>query len=647
VASHTIAGQAWADGTTVGVYPAVAVPAGADAPSGQAVATGVVSGGSVTFNGLQEKIRYYAYALGVGKFFLISATLKEGDRARIEALEAEVGPASASRLDVLPTSYSGAGDGVTVEDAAFAAWLATLAGREGYVPRGTYKLNTAKTLPAGARLRLAPDAILDFSGAPVNATLISCVGTSAASVALTADAVEGATTLTVAAGGEAGIASGDYLRVSSTAQYDPGRTNTPIGEIVQVASTASGSIVLRSGLAGGPYNVADTAIVEELALADSPSIEGGKIRGGGVGLTHTGVKFDMALSPRCKWTEFEACEGNALTFVDCIDPQAWDVRVRDSSKSTSGYGISFGAACQDGRVIRGSARGCRHATTTVSPSGRRGIPRRIDFEGMTCWDTVSTGDGFDTHAASEHITYRNCDVYDSAGVGINLECAMARVVGCKVWRTASHGIYFHNETGAPTNIEIDRNEVLFAGDMGVRVTNGTVTGAGATQRRVKVTDNYIRSSTGRAVYVVSTATWRFLAPIVRGNRSENCLDASAVFQVQKVTGGEVSHNHATGGGASQSLVRLSDVIDASVVGNGGYQGTASTGSGINATSCLDLTITGNVYRDSSTGILLDNNCANCTVLGNNLRGCTTPISRGTGLGHILSTADNAGAYNRT
>jgi peptidoglycan/xylan/chitin deacetylase (PgdA/CDA1 family) len=101
VASHTISGQAWPDGTTVGVYPAVAVPAGSDVPSGTAVTTAVVASGAVTFSGLSEKVRYYAYASGVGRSFLISSTLKEGDRARIEALESEVGPVSGSRVDSL------------------------------------------------------------------------------------------------------------------------------------------------------------------------------------------------------------------------------------------------------------------------------------------------------------------------------------------------------------------------------------------------------------------------------------------------------------------------------------------------------------------------------------------------------------------
>jgi hypothetical protein len=151
VASHTISGQAWADGTTVGVYPAVAVPAGSDVPSGPLVTSAVVSGGQVTFVDLSEKVRYYAYAAGVGKFFLISTTLKEGDRARIETLEAEVGSSPSSRLDAVQagveraSAYSLAGDLVRDDRAALqAAADAVLTGgiftggSVLFIPDGTY-----------------------------------------------------------------------------------------------------------------------------------------------------------------------------------------------------------------------------------------------------------------------------------------------------------------------------------------------------------------------------------------------------------------------------------------------------------------------------------------------------------------------------
>jgi hypothetical protein len=100
VASHTISGQAWPDGTTVGVYPAVAVPANSDVPSGTPVTTAVVAGGSVTFVNLAEKVRYYAYAGGVGRGFVIAAAVRLGDRARIDTLEAvQSGQADGLYLD--------------------------------------------------------------------------------------------------------------------------------------------------------------------------------------------------------------------------------------------------------------------------------------------------------------------------------------------------------------------------------------------------------------------------------------------------------------------------------------------------------------------------------------------------------------------
>jgi hypothetical protein len=71
VASHTISGQRWADGTTVSVYPAAAWPDPTQAPSGSAVTTAAVAGGAVTFTGLAENVRYVAYAGGLGVRFVV------------------------------------------------------------------------------------------------------------------------------------------------------------------------------------------------------------------------------------------------------------------------------------------------------------------------------------------------------------------------------------------------------------------------------------------------------------------------------------------------------------------------------------------------------------------------------------------------
>jgi hypothetical protein len=151
VASHTISGQAWPDGTTVGVYPAVAVPANSDVPSGSTVTTGVVAGGSVRFDNLSEKVRYYAYAAGVGRRFVIADAVRLSDRARIEALESVV--VSDGPIDAQHPDFGVRGDGSTDDAAALqrAIAAATAAGRPLFVPAGTYAISSL-SVPTGLEL---------------------------------------------------------------------------------------------------------------------------------------------------------------------------------------------------------------------------------------------------------------------------------------------------------------------------------------------------------------------------------------------------------------------------------------------------------------------------------------------------------------
>jgi hypothetical protein len=88
VASHTINGQAWADGVTVSVYPGAAQPSGWDAqPMGLPVTSAVVANGSVTFTDLSERNRYVAYAGGTSRRFLVPERRVDSLRGRVEDLE--------------------------------------------------------------------------------------------------------------------------------------------------------------------------------------------------------------------------------------------------------------------------------------------------------------------------------------------------------------------------------------------------------------------------------------------------------------------------------------------------------------------------------------------------------------------------------
>jgi hypothetical protein len=93
MASRTIGGQRWPEGTTVGAYLASGWTEAARRPAGSILASDVVSGGNVTFTDLDEDVRYVAWALSVGITFLISSASQNlpaqtrTDRERIKALE--------------------------------------------------------------------------------------------------------------------------------------------------------------------------------------------------------------------------------------------------------------------------------------------------------------------------------------------------------------------------------------------------------------------------------------------------------------------------------------------------------------------------------------------------------------------------------
>ena len=71
MASHTLGGQKWPDGTSVAVYPDAAWTNTAGAPSGAAVTSATVTSGVLTFTGLTQGLRYVAYAAGQGVRFLV------------------------------------------------------------------------------------------------------------------------------------------------------------------------------------------------------------------------------------------------------------------------------------------------------------------------------------------------------------------------------------------------------------------------------------------------------------------------------------------------------------------------------------------------------------------------------------------------
>jgi hypothetical protein len=152
----------------------------------------------------------------------------------------------------------------------------------------TYTLTSALAIPDNVTLAIQPAGVLDFSGAATGLTCITASGTVGSTVAVNTVA-EAATTITGSAGIESGLAAGDWIRLSSDDRFDPLRTNSPIGEIVQVLSTASGSITVRSPVRD---TYTTTPLIAKLTTRSGVSITGsGRIIAPTQGIA---VKFDCA-----------------------------------------------------------------------------------------------------------------------------------------------------------------------------------------------------------------------------------------------------------------------------------------------------------------------------------------------------------------
>jgi hypothetical protein len=454
VASHTISGQAWPDGTTVGVYPAVAVPAGSDVPSGLPTATGVVSGGSVTFAGLAEKVRYYAYAAGVGRFLLVSSTLKEGDRARIETLESEVGSAPASRLDSVEVGLGRVTTALTDGSDATAALrndhaAALLLGTHVLLTPGTYRVS-GRIHSAGA----TTDPVRFVAAVPgtvtiertANTPIIEVTGSRSATVALTANVAAGDSSLTVASL-PTSLAAGDYVAVRSSTLLTPTGL-AKLAEVMQVQSiTGTGPYTINFyGTFEEAYTTAATALVERLAFAGAGSLlRGIKFRQTAVNRDTSGnplVRFDVARAGLIAACEFNDADAPGVELRHCFD---FDIESPKFSNLTDdlandriGYGVNLHGNCRDILITKPRARWVRHAVTTNGDDF--GAPRHVLVTNGQGYE--SSGGSWNTHKEGKFITFAFCESHNDKGTGFFIRSPYTALIEPRVIRPGGDGIAY-------------------------------------------------------------------------------------------------------------------------------------------------------------------------------------------------------------
>lgn len=459
-------------------------------------------------------------------------------------------------------------------DAAAAAGLPTL------VPPGTWAMNGALVLAPGADLRMAAGAVLDFSRS--SATNYLNTNGSSGSRIQAPTILKGASSIPLSGHS---LKTGDWVLIRSADVFDASSTSTTHGELIQVASVASGLVTFRTTVCD-TYRTSVT--MTPVTMIKDVMITGGTIRGSGVpGENKGGVRAQFVEGLRLDRVRFERIDRAHVFIKDCVNSWVTHCTFEWAESTTMGYGCSFGDSTRDSGCLYSTFRAVRHSlstnNTTTSQDG--GVTRRILFFGNTVEDTtVATagsqmgGDAIDTHTAAEDIWIIQNTVNKSTGAGINVECPTAIVSGNTVDDAANSGINFHNEADRPGRVTITGNVVRRSSSHGIQARTGGRGTLSPTESMI-ITGNRVEDAGANGIQAGYALTDR--GAVVTGN---TVVRAKGVPLRMLRLDGVVAHgNHLVGGA---QIGAEYDTVVHGVLGPDSIDAGAPTGAwtGIKATS---------------------------------------------------------------
>ena len=499
--------------------------------------------------------------------------------------------------------FGAVGDGVTDDSAAIQA--AVTAFRTVHIPSGTYVVTSQITVPSNTTIILDTDATIDMSTALSGLRAFYAAGSVGTAYNLTASTTSFGTTLTVSTGDSANFAAGDWVQVYSTAVFDEGWSGSVFGEIVQVDSvnTGTGVITLTTELAGGTYTTGATAQVRKVTFVENVMVTGGSFVGSQTVTTfHTAVRCDFGINCTVDGIRTRYCNGNAINLRSCLFSTVKNVFVQDALGST-GYGVNITDCCQDCTVVDSSFLRCRHAVTSTSSD--KGQSRRLTYQNLRSWDSINTGDAFDTHASSSDVMFVNCVSYGSSANGFNIECASAQVIGCASYGHASAGLAFTTHTTVNTTKFLADGFRSIGGDRGISVGLGSPKANSLTTNAIRISNcmmtNLASGGTGQAINVSATGTQKTVTSVNTGTET-------ITSNAHGYANGDAIRFQSTGGTVPGGLIAgttyyvinaATNTYQVSLTSGGSAENLTSGGSGTIET-CI-ATTTNNVTIDGCYG----------------------------------------------
>lgn len=530
-------------------------------------------------------------------------------------------------------AYGAVGDGSTDDTSAIQSAITAAAASGGIVNGSNRRYKVTSTLTLGSSVRLR-DMTLDASSLTGPDNVLEATGTTGSAVLLSSNATEGSTSISLVSGD--GIAVNDWLLISSTSVF--GSTSQPRGEIVRVSAVAGPTITLYDPLADS-YATADSAQAKKLTFVEGVQLERVNIIGPSDNtLSVTGLALDTARDAVIRDCTFTRTHYNGISLTDSVGVRIVGCHFDRIEKSGLAYGISVLWASQDVAIAACTGNRMRHLVTVGGGTGRPGIARRVAVTGCTASQTMDAG--FDCHPSGEDISFVGNHVYGSDSAGITFQGARGVISDNVVRDTDSHGILVQPLTIRPHDIIVNGNSVKDAGSRGILVTTSA---AYTNFHGIVISNNSVQTTASAGIDVDASSAGGLTGLVVSGNLVRGTT--SNVITIRACNYATVSGNTVEITANSTSGIRLLTVTRASVTGNTIRSTTATSTRCINLSGADDCTVTGNTGTGAGIGVLFGADCENNTVMSNNMRGNTTPLSLSTGVGHISTTGNASGAYN--
>jgi len=533
--------------------------------------------------------------------------------------------------------FGAVGDGIADDTAPIQSAINSLAGTGGevvFLPAGTYRVtNTLNLTPRTSLTGTSGSTIMDVSGIPDGIPALSAKGTLGAPQSLTADAAEGSTTMTPS--NVAGLAVGDYLKLSSTDVF--GSTSQPRGEFARIRSIDAGVVTFEDPL-HDTYRAAADGKFQKASFVEDVTVDGIVFRGPTTARNIIATSFTLCRNLVVRGLRTENVHNTGVQLVDVVESSVSDCHLTDSKLAGLACGIVALYASQDITITNCTGARMRHLVATGGGMSTPGVSRRIAVS--NCTASQMDDAGFDTHPASEYVSIIGCHVHGSGQDGIIMQSGRFVIEGCTVSGTTRHGIFVQTLTVRGMDGIVANNRINNVGSRGVSV-GLDATAAYRTWSGLAVTGNIITDAA--AGILVENASAEFSVPgVVVANNIVRRTKTSHGVQLRGLTAPVVSGNSVSGSGVNLEVLYLLSCPESVVSGNL-LDGAGQAQRCLRLATSPDCAINGNMLKNATRGILNDTASTGLVYMGN--RNLCATKGTWTGTGHVQSTADAAGAYN--